>query len=216
MPKFRGKYKQYNWNNEKEIPLRTEQRRNQQRISKLPENSNVVVNKNSTFQEYNSFIFETDLNNETDLITNTSTNFDHESDQSIIEEIISSDKYDLRKDVEENVFDDFIEANSTGVINQNDLATAYLAAFFNGRTTQDSLKDYLRLSNFSSQIKLPTTFDGLSQLVVGKKNSVKFEKSWFCNTCTKQITRVNTNNALITRVITIKFNSSITIQILTL
>ena len=187
MPKFRGKYKQYNWNNEKEIPLRTEQRRNQQRISKLPENSNVVVNKNSTFQEYNSFIFETDLNNETDLITNTSTNFDHESDQSIIEEIISSDKYDLRKDVEENVFDDFIEANSTGVINQNDLATAYLAAFFNGRTTQDSLKDYLRLSNFSSQIKLPTTFDGLSQLVVGKKNSVKFEKSWFCNTCTKQI-----------------------------
>ena len=141
MPKFRGKYKQYNWNNEKEIPLRTEQRRNQQRISKLPENSNVVVNRNSTFQEYNSFIFETDLNNETDLITNTSTNFDHESDQSIIEEIISSDKYDLRKDVEENVFDDFIEANSTGVINQNDLATAYLAAFFNGRTTQDSLKD---------------------------------------------------------------------------
>ena len=81
---------------------------------------------------------------------------------------------------------DFIDALDSE-ITKTDLATAYLAAFFNGRTTQDSLTDFLKLSNITYNIKLPVSFDGLKELVVSKNNSLVHSKIWFCNTCIKPI-----------------------------
>ena len=51
-------------------------------------------------------------------------------------------------------------------ITPSDLSAAYLAAFFNGIKTQASLSDYLTLSNLTSNIKIPTTFDGLTNFLI--------------------------------------------------
>ena len=64
---------------------------------------------------------------------------------------------------------------------------AYMAAFYNGRTTQESLRDFIKLSNITSPVQLPASFDGLVNLVVGKNNSLKYNKTWFCNSCIKPI-----------------------------
>jgi len=61
---------------------------------------------------------------------------------------------------------------------------AYMAAFYNGRSTQESLRDYIKLSNITSPVQLSASFDGL--VVVGKNNSLKY-KNWFCNSCIKPI-----------------------------
>ena len=84
MPKVRGRYKQYNWDNEREIPVRTKQRRNHQILSATSENCHVNLNKTSSFEttseEYSSINFETLLRNEPVLLTNSN---DYEYDQSI-------------------------------------------------------------------------------------------------------------------------------------
>ena len=73
---------------------------------------------------------------------------------------------------------------------KEDLAAAYLAAFYNGRTSQQSLSDYLKLSNIYSPIKLPTTFNGLKSLISKNTDNLPYEKSWFCGTCLKHITEL--------------------------
>ena len=54
-------------------------------------------------------------------------------------------------------------------ITPSDLSAAYLAAFFNGIKTQASLSDYLTLLNLTSNIKIPTTFDVLTNFLIGIK-----------------------------------------------
>lgn len=49
----------------------------------------------------------------------------------------------------EECMSDFIEAISSDDVTQTELATAYIAAFFNGRTTQTSLSDFIKLSNIT-------------------------------------------------------------------
>jgi hypothetical protein len=66
-----------------------------------------------------------------------------------------------------------------------------LAAFYNGRTSQSSLSDYLKVTNIFSPIKLPTNFDGLKSKIKGKTRDLDFTKSWFCGTCLKSIKTLN-------------------------
>ena len=75
-------------------------------------------------------------------------------------------------------------------ITEEELAAAYLAAFFNGKTTQSSIKDFLQLSNISSNVKLPTSFDGLVKVLTGEKPKFMHSKSWFCNICKKQVKKL--------------------------
>jgi hypothetical protein len=76
-------------------------------------------------------------------------------------------------------------------ITKEELSAAFMAAFYNGRSTQSSLADYLKLANIFSPIKIPTTFDGLKRLIQGKTTDLDFNKTWFCGTCLKMIKILN-------------------------
>jgi hypothetical protein len=77
-------------------------------------------------------------------------------------------------------------------LNEKDLAAGYLAAFYNGKTTQKSLTDYLQLANIHLPIRMPTTFDGLRKLIYGDVESkLAYEKTWFCGICLKITKKLN-------------------------
>jgi len=79
------------------------------------------------------------------------------------------------------------------IVTKEELAAAFLANFYKGRTSQESLSDYLNLNNIHAAVKLPTTFDGLSKLLMKKtkiSKKLEYEKTWFCDTCLKSTTRL--------------------------
>ena len=78
-----------------------------------------------------------------------------------------------------------------GAISQAELSAAFLAAFYNGQTTQSSLSDFLKLTNIFSSVKVPTTFDGLKRIIQGKTPDLTYTKSWFCGTCLKKSSQLN-------------------------
>ena len=71
------------------------------------------------------------------------------------------------------------------------MAAAYLTLFFKGKFTQSALSTAIELSNISSPIKLPTSFDGLLNLITNKKTLVEYEKTWFCGYCLKSFLRLD-------------------------
>jgi hypothetical protein len=192
MPK-RQRLKEYLWNRTKVIPRQTKYRHT--KLNKNPRTSNDAnfnVYPSVVSENINGNAFEGDINastEENNIIgndhSNSSTNDEIETD-----EIISTNNYNDDY-VNDDLLHDLVEAVSSDEINEKDLATAFLAAFFNGRSTQDSLSDYLTLSNFTSSLKLPTSFNGLSNLVLGKNNSLNYEKSFFCNVCRKHLKSPN-------------------------
>jgi len=76
-------------------------------------------------------------------------------------------------------------------ISREDLASGYLAAFYNGRDTQKSLSKYLALSNIASPIKLPTDYNGLISLLIHNKKNLNYKKSWYCGVCHKIFTKID-------------------------
>ena len=72
--------------------------------------------------------------------------------------------------MDSNVENDFDEIGLSNLLNNSEitreeLAAAYLVAFFNGTITQSSLKDFITFSNKApSGIKLPRIFDGLAKI----------------------------------------------------
>ena len=76
-------------------------------------------------------------------------------------------------------------------INKEELAAAYLASFYSGKTTQSSFTDYLQLSNIYSPVQLPTTFNGLAQILLKRKLDFIKKKTWFCNVCQKSFENLN-------------------------
>ena len=46
-----------------------------------------------------------------------------------------------------------------------------------------ALKDFITLSNITSNIKLPSSFDGLSKLLMKSDLKEIYTKSWFCGVC---------------------------------
>ena len=77
-------------------------------------------------------------------------------------------------------------------LKKEELEAAFLAAFFKGKTTQDSITDFLELSNIHAleHLKLPTTFDGIVKVITGEKPKFMFSKSWFCGICLKLIAKL--------------------------
>jgi hypothetical protein len=68
-------------------------------------------------------------------------------------------------------------------ISKEELAAAYLVAFFNGTITQSALKDFIALSNITSEIKLPSSFDGLAKVLMNENRVYDYQKKWFCGVC---------------------------------
>lgn len=72
-------------------------------------------------------------------------------------------------------------------ITKEELAAAYLTLFFESKITQEALTTIIKLSNITSAIKLPTSFDGLLNILTNKDILVDYQKSWFCGNCLKHI-----------------------------
>jgi len=95
-------------------------------------------------------------------------------------------------DIESDQNVEFADIASTA-INKEELAAAFLASFYSGRTTQASLKDYLELSNIYSNIKLPTSFDGLANILFENKKKFIHKKIWYCGVCLKKFEKNHVN-----------------------
>jgi len=90
----------------------------------------------------------------------------HESNNTLIYLSEQSDDDDIDDD-NENA--DSLNELLRDEITKEELAAAYLASFYSGKTTQSSLTDYLQLSNIYSPVQLPTTFNGLAQILLKRK-----------------------------------------------
>lgn len=96
------------------------------------------------------------------------------------------DLYDEDDDFEketDSIFNQLYDSFNEDIISQSDLAAGYLAAFFHGRTSQKSISDYLRLSNLTSIVKLPESFNGLRNLLMKNENKKTHNAKYFCNKC---------------------------------
>lgn len=189
--KPRGSYRKYLYNPTFKIPRSTLFCQNKT-INDIfqaprPDNNNLIENQNSNesitatlapfyFTEIDDRPNNGDdtqtisLNNSLDEESEIQGSHDNYTDDHLYEEP------DLLTDLSK-AFD------SSEEITANDLAAGYLAAFFNGKTSQASLTDYLILSNITSTTKLPTTFDGLIKNLIGKNNTLNYTKSWYCPIC---------------------------------
>ena len=49
----------------------------------------------------------------------------------------------------------------------------------------EELKNNKELANVTSSIKLPSSFDGLLNILVNKKDLIDYNKTWFCGYCLK-------------------------------
>ena len=99
---------------------------------------------------------------------------------------------------EETTHNDFVNDLNEFVrdqkITKEDLAAAFLAAFYGNSNTQTSLKDYIDLVNqliLTKDNQLPNSFNGLISLLNGKKQKLNYEKSWYCGVCQKLIEKLD-------------------------
>jgi len=198
MPKESRKYKQYLWNDQVSMPKSTKyfKRKNQTNSTKNSQVPNFSIDQYLTLENStNSENSHGNLNQTLNYTTNLESDFADANLECEDETIIhNTNENNYNHLDEQNSFPDLIEALSSDEITKNDLAIAYLSAFFNGHSTQESLSDFIKLSNLTSHIKLPTTFEGLSNLVIGKANNLHFKKTWFCDICIKPFE--NTDNRL--------------------
>jgi hypothetical protein len=211
MPKSRGQYKRYIYDPTSLIPDRTRydylNQFKAQSVSNLNENEFVMsfrpsINTINTINAINNNEYIS-ANNES-ISTNIEQNsFNNEPQIVINEEHLVIENNDVTSnnqsfDVDLDLNFNELETNSTlnGIqsisniaINREELAAAFLACFYSGTTTQTSLKDYLELSNIYSDIKLPTSFDGLSNILFENKKNFIRKKLWYCGVCLKTYTR---------------------------
>lgn len=143
-------------------------------------NNNDSLTDNSVPTHYISeYIIESN-NNE----TNEYENLDILSDIVNENPLNESNHHDFDAEELNNLFDQ-------QEITAEELASAYLVAFFNGSITQKALKDFITLSNISSDIKLPSSFDGLAKLLMKSEHTKNYTKSWFCGVCLTTFDNLN-------------------------
>ena len=71
------------------------------------------------------------------------------------------------------IIDDLTAFVVDNTITKEDVASAFLAAFYDGAATQKSLTSFLTLSNIMNKtIQIPTTFSGLVSLLNGNKKNL--------------------------------------------
>ena len=114
----------------------------------------------------------------------------HESNNTLIYLNEQSDDDDIDDNNEDENADSLNEL-LRNEITKEELAAAYLASFYSGKTTQSSLTDYLQLSNIYSPVQLPTTFNGLAQILLKRKLDFIKKKTWYCNVCQKSFENLN-------------------------
>jgi hypothetical protein len=217
MPKLRGPYKRYLYDENVSIPERTRYDHlsqikkkalidnnqflinNQDNSPKLSAASNLITTP--IVNQHHHVIIEYDNNQQPPASTldNTSIVNQHDDDD-VNEQTIVNDENEDDYSINDENDDSFTESdidlnlNETGAVNKEELAAAFLASFYSGRTTQTSLKDYLELSNIYSSIKLPTSFDGLSNILFKNKKKFIHKKIWYCGVCLKKFSNEQIKN----------------------
>ena len=162
----RGKYKKYMSNGNVKIPNTTLWR------NKINSPSSPLINSSKpACKPIGEEILIDNTIQESDLSPEINT---HDITTSVINEqtneILNDLRDDFLADLDSNVENDFDEIGFSNLlynseITREELAAAYLVAFFNGTITQSSLKDFITFSNkATSGIKLPRIFDGLAKI----------------------------------------------------
>ena len=219
MSKLRGPYKRYLYDDNVSIPDRTRYDHlsqikkqalidnnqflinNQDSSPKLSAASNLITT--SVVNQNHHVIIECDNNQQPPASTldNTSiVNQLDDDDDDVNEKTIVNDENEDDHSINNKSYDSSSESdidlnlNETGAVNKEELAAAFLASFYSGRTTQTSLKDYLELSNIYSSIKLPTSFDGLSNILFENKKKFIHKKIWYCGVCLKKFSNEQIKN----------------------
>ena len=168
------------WRNNKSSPSSANIKANQN-TNHTPKALEAVLDE-SSFHSYETE-YETTANLDT-LETSLS-----DMENNLNNEILIDMRAEFSNCYDLNDHDDFEQFQLSKLLTDNkitkkELAAAYLVAFFNGTVTQTSLKDFITLSNItSSDIKLPTSFDGLAKVLMGVKSVYDYRKKWFCGVC---------------------------------
>ena len=68
-------------------------------------------------------------------------------------------------------------------VSREEQAAAYLTLFFKGKLTQTALATAIELSNITSSVKIPTSFDGLLNIISNKANLAEYDTTWYCGFC---------------------------------
>ena len=195
MPPKRGKYKRYLLDSSVKMPPSTFYKKrkllqNNESVAATVDND--IDNDNDIIQtiqneQANLEIYHDNLN-----FTNSASNIilqDDDSNNYSSDHIENTDFNSIDSDNDLD-HDDFIDIFGQTQLTKEDLSAAYLTAFFSGKITQTALKDFISISNIASEIKLPTSFDGLTKVLMGKNNIYKYTKSWFCGVCLKTFNKM--------------------------
>jgi len=175
MPKERGKYKQYLTRNGP-IPSRTiwcykQQTKSTQATpiqiesSKIRSDQIETTSNRSTYQFNRRIIDSSDASpNPLEVISQTETGMNNQK------QLDQDDLHDILQD--EN-------------ITKEELAAAYLTAFYQCGPTQRTLTNFSQLHNISSPLKLPTSFSCLTNIIDKSFEDLSYIKFWYCGTCIK-------------------------------
>jgi len=202
MPKRKSSYKTYLWDKSVSIPEKT--RTNL--MKKLKQQIN-CPGRSPTASNHNDHVYEepldviSDQNNiqnncqEENIAnqdeTQENSNYDHDSNQTDLENSLFETNTAESEEPENNNELSYLNQILQNTISNEEIAAAYLVAFFSGSVSQKSLADFLYLSNMYSSTKLPTTINGLAKLLTGQSPNLIYKKTWYCGVCFKNIEELN-------------------------
>ncbi len=170
--KERGKYKQYLFNKNINVPKTSKWRAKKDKESQSTSNQ-FHFTEEQIIESTNQHQFDPNLVQKSkEIIDNSSDDLEFESEnENENTNVISSAEFESENENDNQNDDSNEEINEelnsfilNKEISKEELEAAYLAAFYNGATTQKTLTDFLQLSNLVSSVKLPTTFTGLTKI----------------------------------------------------
>ena len=87
-----------------------------------------------------------------------------------------------------DVVTDFFEMDFSFEHTKEDLSAAALTFYFSGKMTQEHFSKALKFFNLTSNIKIPTTFGSLKNIITSDNGSIRFDKRNFYQNCNKLVT----------------------------
>jgi hypothetical protein len=176
MSKERGPYKKYNFDESVSMPSST-LRHKKRKLNNLEENECSLPPVNSVIQPVEDYVdsnISIFYQPEHPPVLNTLENEFNETDN-------VDEQTQKIQDCVDEVFMHFSE--------EEEIAAALLTIFYCGGLTQFCLAMVTRLFNILSKFKVPTTFDGLSNLLHKKSDKhEEYSKKWFCKICQVEVT----------------------------
>jgi hypothetical protein len=116
----------------------------------------LTLHTNKLQDEINeSYDLRNNIERDASPVNNNDINNDVDNDENNVENLVDSTESSCDKSPQK------FNIEYTDNVTREELAAAYLTAFFEGKITQSALTEFLQISNATNDIKLPTRFDGL-------------------------------------------------------